>query len=261
MIIRLVVLLALSYLAGFGQDAGGFRGSMHFGIYPRHASPVTGQPYCGEVVTSRVQTLADGTHLTSGSQTTKVCRDSMARTRNDRTGTPGVPPIIEMTDPVAHVWYVLDTQAKVAHKLAMLPPERPARAARTQLPLNTFAAPAERPAPAADPKEPRTAFEKLEPQIIEGERAEGTRNTTTYPEGSRMGNDRPISSVYESWRSAELGVPLLIKSLDPRTGDYTEKLTNIIRSEPDPSMFQPPPDYTIVEEKEDFTIKWGPAVQ
>jgi hypothetical protein len=29
------------------------------------------------------------------------------------------------------------------------------------------------------------------------------------------------------------------------------------RSEPDPSLFQPPPDYTVIEETGDFTMKWG----
>jgi hypothetical protein len=52
--------------------------------------------------------------------------------------------------------------------------------------------------------------EKLEPQTIEGVPAEGKRITTTWPEGSRMGNDRPITSVVESWRSPELQIPLLV---------------------------------------------------
>jgi len=257
---RLVVFLALSSLAGFSQDtatpaAGLVHGSMHQNAYRLYTSPVTGAPYCGEVVTSRVQTLADGTHLTSESQTTKVCRDSMARTRNDRTGNL---PIIEITDPVAHVWYVLDTQGKTAHKMAYLPPENSAPAARAQLAKGTFSTPAQRPASTTDPKAPLTATEKLEPQTIEGIKAEGSRTTTTWPEGSSLGNDRPVVSVNESWTSPELKIPLLTKNLDPRYGDRTEKLTNLIRREPDPSLFQPPPDYTIVEEKEDFTIKWGP---
>ena len=44
---------------------------------------------------------------------------------------------------------------------------------------------------------------------------------------------------------------------DPRSGENTQKLTNIDRSEPDHSLFLPPADYTVVEEKGDFTIKWG----
>jgi hypothetical protein len=48
---------------------------------------------------------------------------------------------------------------------------------------------------------------------------------------------------------------------DPRSGEQTQKLINISRSEPDASLFQPPPDYTIVDEKADFTIQWGSQQQ
>ena len=44
---------------------------------------------------------------------------------------------------------------------------------------------------------------------------------------------------------------------DPRQGESTRKLTNISRDEPDPSLFAPPPDYSVVEEKGAFTIGWG----
>jgi hypothetical protein len=40
-------------------------------------------------------------------------------------------------------------------------------------------------------------------------------------------------------------------------GEFTRKLTNIERSDPDPSLFLPPADYSVVEEKGEFTIKWG----
>ena len=95
---------------------------------------------------------------------------------------------------------------------------------------------------------------------IEGLLAEGTRTTTTWPEGS-MGNDRPIATVHENWVSVELKVVVLYKSMDPRFGESTEKLTNISRSEPDQNLFQPPPEYAIVDEKGSFTIKWGPEQQ
>jgi hypothetical protein len=35
------------------------------------------------------------------------------------------------------------------------------------------------------------------------------------------------------------------KSNDPRMGETSYKLTNIQRSEPAPSLFQPPDDYTV----------------
>jgi hypothetical protein len=73
-----------------------------------------------------------------------------------------------------------------------------------------------------------------------------------------MGNDRPIAIIQEYWRSVELKVLVLNKWINPQSGESTEKLINISRSEPEQSLFQPPPDYTIVDEKGSFTIRWGP---
>ena len=71
------------------------------------------------------------------------------------------------------------------------------------------------------------------------------------------GNDRPLTVVHETWRSPELKVIVLSTDNDPRFGETTRKLTNINRSDPDPSLFLPPADYSVVEEKGAFTIKWG----
>ena len=83
-------------------------------------------------------------------------------------------------------------------------------------------------------------------QTIEGVLVDGTRNTTTYPVGF-FGNDRPVSTVTETWNSRELGMAVLRKTSDPRSGETTMKLTNISRAEPSVSLFQPPADYEIVD--------------
>ena len=46
---------------------------------------VTGAPYSAEEVTEHVQTLADGTHITQPSPKTIFYRDSLGRTRIERT--------------------------------------------------------------------------------------------------------------------------------------------------------------------------------
>ena len=85
--------------------------------------------------------------------------------------------------------------------------------------------------------------EDLGVQNIEGVDAEGTRTITTIPAGA-IGNERPIEIVYEKWYSKELQI--IVKSVhnDPRYGEQTYRLTNIIRSEPDPSLFEVPNGYT-----------------
>jgi hypothetical protein len=41
---------------------------------------------------------------------------------------------------------------------------------------------------------------------------------------------------------------LLTKRTDPRSGESTMRVTNIQRSEPDPSLFEVPSDYTIKQQ-------------
>ena len=89
--------------------------------------------------------------------------------------------------------------------------------------------------------------EELGTQNIEGVDAEGTRTITTIPAGA-IGNERPIEIVYEKWYSRELQLVVMSKHSDPRFGEQTYRLTNVIRSEPDPSLFTPPNGYRLVTE-------------
>ncbi len=90
-----------------------------------------------------------------------------------------------------------------------------------------------------------TRTEELGEQNIEGVSAKGTRTITTIPAGA-IGNERPIETIYEKWYSPELHVVVFSKHSDPRFGEQTYRLTNINRSEPDPSLFQVPNGYKVV---------------
>lgn len=92
-----------------------------------------------------------------------------------------------------------------------------------------------------------TRTEDLGTRDIEGVSAEGTRRITTIPEGS-IGNERPIEIVYERWYSKELGLVIYSKHSDPRFGEQTYRVTNIIRAEPDPSLFAVPQGYKVLAE-------------
>jgi hypothetical protein len=89
--------------------------------------------------------------------------------------------------------------------------------------------------------------EELGTQNIEGVEAEGTRRITTIPAGA-IGNDRPIETVYERWYSKELQLVVMSKTSDPRFGEQTYTLKNIVRSEPDPALFTVPQGYRIVSD-------------
>ena len=86
----------------------------------------------------------------------------------------------------------------------------------------------------------------LERKTLEGVTVEGRKTTTTIPAG-QIGNEQPLTIVSEEWRSPELNVLVMTRYLDPRTGESTYRLTNIIRAEPDRSLFMVPPDYEIRE--------------
>ena len=92
-----------------------------------------------------------------------------------------------------------------------------------------------------------TRNEDLGTRDFEGVTATGTRRVTTIPAGA-VGNERPIEIVYERWYSKELELVVYSKHSDPRMGEQTYRLTNINRTEPDPSLFTVPPGYRTLNE-------------
>ncbi|CAN5319349.1 hypothetical protein BH10ACI2_BH10ACI2_07350 [soil metagenome] len=92
-----------------------------------------------------------------------------------------------------------------------------------------------------------TKVEELGTRDFEGVSAQGTRKVTTIPAGA-IGNERPIEIVYERWFSKELGLVVYSKNIDPRFGEQTYKLTNLVRAEPDPSLFALPTGYKVIVE-------------
>jgi hypothetical protein len=244
-------------VAGFTGSVGGFAG--------RPLNGVTGQPFSAQEETETVQTLDDGTHITNGTQKVMHYRDSLGRTRTERTpmqppgfmaaSAPAPPIFIEIADPVGGYRYSFDSNSHTAHRS----PFGPARAGKVLAPPATTASvtadPAlgRRVAPASSANgvglhgpRPEISHEQLGTRTIEGVLAEGTRTTTTYPIGF-LGNDRPLTTVTETWISPEIGMAVLTKTSDPRRGESTMKLTNVSRAEPDPSLFQPPAGYEVVD--------------
>lgn len=222
------------------------------------APAVTSAPYSADQDIQQVRTLPDGSHITQAPGVRHVVRDSQGRTRIDRPvyvkhdSGASTFSVIEIRDPVDGFYYILDDQAKVAHRFAVTraaatpqlvspPASDPPSAPTTTAPKNS------------DATHPKTSVEKLGSKWIEGVMTEGQRATTTWPAGSQ-GNDGPIVFVHEAWVSPDLHIEVRTSMSDPRVGDTTMRLTNITRAEPDPALLQPPPDYTIVDEKASFTM-------
>jgi hypothetical protein len=88
--------------------------------------------------------------------------------------------------------------------------------------------------------------ENLGQQVLEGVMAEGTRTTTVIPAGG-IGNAQPITIISEQWFSPDLQVLVMTRHSDPRSGETVYRLSNIVRGEPDRSLFEVPADYTMKE--------------
>jgi hypothetical protein len=219
-------------------------GAMGFGM--GMGRTVTGAPFSGQEVTEETQTLANGNVITRKNQA-NVFRDSSGRVRTERTvpagrlaagqtaAQAGTKTIVSIHDPVAGVSSELDTTAKTAHQMTL--PNRggnPDFQNRGGRGANAAASDA------------NVVTTDLGMQTINGVQATGTRVTRTIPAG-QIGNAQAIQVVTETWRSADLQMPVMTKRTDPIHGNVVTQLTNITRSEPDPSLFQVPSDYTVTK--------------
>lgn len=204
---------------------------------------VKGAPFSALAVSESTQTLPDGNHIHHTTQTA-LYRDSEGRLRRDVT-LPAIGPLTasqihtftSIYDPVSGTNYVLEPETKTARKLPA-PPAESKRAARHQIDLKLE----------AERQRGSESFEteSLPTQTINGVNAQGTRSTRTIPAG-QIGNEKPITLVYEQWYSPDLQAVVMSKRSDPRFGETTYTLKNIQRQEPDASLFQVPADYTVKE--------------
>jgi hypothetical protein len=87
--------------------------------------------------------------------------------------------------------------------------------------------------------------ESLGHKLIEGVMADGKRVTTTLPPGA-IGNQAPIIVTSEQWFSPDLEILVMTRHSDPRSGETSYTLTNIVRAEPQAGLFDLPSDYTVV---------------
>lgn len=221
-----------------------------------HARVVTGQPFSGNRISEHSQTLADGTHIQQKREISREYRDSEGRTRSERKlfNGPGVavdasreaPRLVQIFDPVAGYSYMLDTQKLIAHREALPLQENQSRSSR--LASGTMATTTLGKTVVRSPLRNRLKKESLGTEMIDGVLATGMRVTITTPEGEE-GNDRPLTRTCEHWQSEEMVLTLLSKCSDPRTGETIIRFDHMDRMEPDPVLFQVPPEYTVVDEQ------------
>lgn len=251
------------------------------GAFERASSPIVGAPYSATITNESVQTLADGNRIVQTS-TGSTARDSQGRTRHD-TVLPAIgnlsaanaPHLVFIHDPVSGSSYTLNLTEKTARKMPSLPPLSPnagnvavaGGAAGDTFTMRVFDGNGAPPLPPPDATptiiaapSPDVFFEKhlitegqsqantedLGSQTMEGVLVKGTRTTRTIPAG-QIGNEQPITIVTEVWTSPELKTVVSSKRSDPRMGEQTFRLTNIVRAEPNPTLFTVPADFKIVD--------------
>ncbi len=155
---------------------------------PVWMAPVKGAPYSGVQSGQSVQTLADGTHLTRNDRIEGATwRDSDGRLRTEIRVPPGAPAapcesgLVKIEDPVAGYVYLLDSVDRVAYRLPLTTPPKPERE-------HAAAQKSALPPPQTSPDGAAFTTESLGEKTMFGITVTGTRTTTTYPVGSRIGN-------------------------------------------------------------------------
>ncbi len=235
-------------------------------------APVQGAPYSASSTNENIQTLADGTRIVQTS-TGSIARDSQGRTRQDTTlpaignlSAADAPHLVFIQDPVSQTAYTLNLTDKTAQKMPALPMNISTTGpvsggGKFNIQIGTAGSPGGPPPGImmqrtfiANNDQGQVNTEDLGSQTMEGVQVTGVRTTRTIPAGE-IGNDRPISIVTEVWTSPDLKTIVYSKRSDPRMGEQTFQLTNIVRSEPDASMFTVPPDFNLVDGPRDVIYR------
>jgi hypothetical protein len=222
---------------------------------------VKNAPFSGEMVCECMETLADGNRTLHQTKTIihrdgegRIRQEISFKIRNVSSGAYEEHKAIRVSDHFGGQNFTLDPQNRTARKSATLP-EQEIKGLMAIEPVGIVVAsngaaigPGNACGLGRFGLNPEIKSEALGSQMIEGIAADGMRITYTIPAGS-MGNERPIEVTYDRWRSKELEMDVLVKSVDPRSGVTTQQMTQISRGEPDATLFEIPSDYTVQELK------------
>jgi len=195
----------------------------------------------------------------------RIVRDSKGRTRVERRLPLGpnvqeTPLLVEISDVVGGFVYVLDSQAKIAHRYRPPEPGTAAAPRRSTAAVTVGKAPTESKDDGL-PQPPKTATlsaipappsEKLGASVIEGVKVEGTRFTISIPVYD--GGSRRFTTS-EIWTSPELQIAVLTKTTDMGGVEKTVRFRNINRAEPDTRLFEVPAGYRLQDEVGEFNIR------
>ena len=222
---------------------GGTRG---FGPGFHNHKLVTGAPYSATVTNAIVEQLQGGNTI-QRTTTGQVARDSQGRTYEQQTITGG--PLAQngpttltfISDPVAGYSYVLDANKKTAFRHPLKAREAGSRPAGVHPEGGPAGGPPEGMRDGASVSE-----SDLPADSSTGVTAQGKQITRTIAAGA-IGNTDAIVSTSQVWTSPDLQIVVKAVRNDPRFGQSTYSLSNIVAKEPDASLFKVPAGYTVTD--------------
>jgi hypothetical protein len=187
-----------------------------------------------------------GTFTTANSRPIK--RDSVGRLYQERwlmspkgSNIPSQMSWIQIADPVAHTLYQCNARQKVCELLKLADSATTARFDPARIKSGTIKD------DKGDEKGTRT-HEDLGTQYFAGMPVREYKDTTTLNPGV-LGNDLPMTTVRQYRFCAELGFNLSSVVEAPQIGRQIFTVTEINTTEPDPSFFQPPQGYKVVDHR------------
>jgi hypothetical protein len=212
--------MVIAMLPRFAVTVWALAAAMALAQTPPDVPVVKGAPFTAKVLTESTRDLPGGDRVVRRGEAT-VARDSEGRTRREQVSADGARSTVIIQDPVAGFAYIIDTPSRTVY--------------RSVISAHDAASPA--------PSE-QANRENLGMQILEGVVVDGFRLKRTVPP-TEAGTEHPIEAITETWYSDELHVTMLNRSLDPRTGESTYRLTGVKRGEPEAAIFVVPDTFDL----------------
>ncbi len=190
-------------------------------------TPIPNVPLMAVVNTQSSRILANGTTLNQKTLSA-IARDAHGRIFNEKralvpVSVTATPPIlvIHIYDPQTRANTFIDPQARVAWQNTLLRPPSTVPPEVGSIPLT-----------GNSPGSPYVKEEDLGTRRMEGVDVHGIRDTQTIPAEAAGGKE--VTVVDEYWYSEDLRLNMLVIHKDPRTGEQTTTVTQVIAVNPTP---------------------------
>jgi hypothetical protein len=206
--------------------------------------PKAGAPFTLTLETEWVKQLYDGGTTTLVNKR-RIARDAEGRVYQERWAlvpkndprVQSIQTMIQIHDPLAHTRYDCFLKTSTCELLNY-----------TNSTSNIYKpmSPATGPLPG---DQGSAIHEDLGRRLIDGVETEGAHDILIYNPGA-FGNDRKMTVENEFWWSPQLGLNLLSTKIDPRIGKQSFTVTELAQGDPDPSLFQLPAGFEVVDRRQ-----------